>query len=65
MTVKGKLVQSQNIKVKQVSLGQIVGATTLDGLNDTNLVETEDGILIYDIATDKYVLRTNIDGGTY
>ena len=65
MTVKGKLVQSQNIKVRQVSLGQIAGATTLDGLDDTNLVETEDGILIYDISTDKYVLRTNIDGGTY
>jgi len=56
------------IKIKQVAIGSSnVGVSTseLNDLADVNATESDDGLLSYDAATDKWVTTTILDGGTY
>jgi len=55
-------------KIKQVAIGSSnagVSTSELNDLADVNATESDDGLLSYDAATDKWVTTTVLDGGTF
>jgi len=47
------------------SSSSAVSTADLNDLADVNATETDDGLLSYDAATDKWVTTTVLDGGTF
>ena len=68
-TFKARVTSSgSSSKVKQVAIGSSnsgVSTSELNDLADVTATETDDGLLSYDAATDKWVTTTTIDGGTF
>jgi|TARA_B100000768_G_C11066604_1_gene284749 hypothetical protein len=71
LTVGGKVTGVGNVKAQQVSMGGSSAATTditaksINELADVNASETDDGLLSYDQASDKWTTTTVLDGGTF
>ena len=70
MTVKSRLLQTSNIKAKQVAIGNVEGGgagtvQSISDIGDVNATETDKGLLSYDAASDKWTTTTVIDGGTF
>jgi hypothetical protein len=68
--ISGRVGGTGNIRAKQVQVGSGGGATDLSAksineLADVNATETDDGLLSYDQASDKWTTTTTIDGGTF
>lgn len=68
--VKARILQTNTIRAKQVAIGNSstnvnLSAKSINELADVNITETDDGLLSYDAATDKWVTKTTIDGGTF
>jgi hypothetical protein len=42
-----------------------LSAKSINELADVEVTETDDGLLSYDAATDKWVTKTVLDGGTF
>ena len=68
-TIGGTVSGQGNIRAKQVAVGNTaninISSKSLNELGDVNITETDDGMLVYDAATDKWITSTNIDGGTF
>ena len=69
-TIGGKVAGTQNLRVKQVAIGNSsssvnLSAKSINELADVDATETDDGLLSYDQATDKWTTTTTIDGGTF
>ena len=71
VTVGGKVTGGGNIKATQVAIGGTSAAQTditaksINELADVNASETDDGLLSYDQASDKWTTTTVLDGGTF
>jgi len=68
--VKARILQNNTIRAKQVAIGNSstnvnLSAKSINELADVDVTETDDGLLSYDQATDKWVTTTTIDGGTF
>ena len=69
-TIGGKVAGTQNLRVKQVAIGNSsssvnLSAKSINELADVNASETDDGLLSYDAETDKWTTTTVLDGGTF
>jgi hypothetical protein len=69
-TIGGKVAGTQNLRVKQVAIGNSsssvnLSAKSINELADVDATETDDGLLSYDQETDKWTTTTTIDGGTF
>lgn len=69
-TIGGKVAGTNNVRVKQVAIGNSsssvnLSAKSINELADVNATETDDGFLQYDAAQDKWVTSTVVDGGTF
>lgn len=69
-TIGGRVGGQGNIRAKQVAIGNSSSAVNLSAksineLADVDATETDDGLLSYDQATDKWTTTTTIDGGTF
>lgn len=70
MAIKARLLQTNNIRAKQVAVGNSstnvnISAKSINELADVNASETDDGLLSYDAETDKWTTTTVLDGGTF
>jgi len=68
--IKARVLQTNAIRAKQVAIGNSstnvnLSAKSINELADVDVIETDDGLLSYDATTDKWVTKTNIDGGTF
>jgi len=68
--VKARILQNNTIRAKQVAIGNSatnvnLSAKSINELADVDATETDDGLLSYDAATDKWKTTTAIDGGTF
>ena len=67
--ISGRVGGTGNIRAKQVAIGSGGGTDlstkSLNELADVNATETDDGLLSYDQASDKWTTTTKIDGGTF
>ena len=68
--VKARILTNNTIRAKQVAVGNSstnvnLSAKSINELADVEVVETDDGLLSYDAATDKWVTKTVLDGGTF
>ena len=69
--IKARVLQGNQIRAKQVAIGNsttVQADLTQNSINellDVNATETDNGLLSYDQATDKWVTKTTIDGGTF
>ena len=68
--IKARVLQTNTIRAKQVAIGNSstnvnLSAKSINELADVEVTETDDGLLSYDAATDKWVTKTAIDGGTF
>ena len=69
--IKARVLQGNSISAKHVAVGnlsQVQADLTNKSINellDVNATETDNGLLSYDQATDKWVTKTTIDGGTF
>ena len=68
--VKARILQNNTIRAKQVAVGNSstnvnLSAKSINELADVDVIETDDGLLSYDAATDKWVTKTVLDGGTF
>ena len=68
--ISGRVAGAGNIRAKQVAIGSGGGGTDLSAksineLADVEATETDDGLLSYDQASDKWTTTTVIDGGTF
>ena len=68
-TVGGRVAGTGNLRAKQVAIGNTsqvdISAKSIQELSDVTATETDDAMLVYDAASDKWVASTNIDGGTF
>jgi hypothetical protein len=66
-TIGGVLSNTTNLRAKQVTVGSTMDLATksIQELSDVAATETDDAMLVYDAATDKWIASTNIDGGTF
>tara|TARA_B100000809_G_scaffold129090_1_gene127115 strand:- start:1349 stop:1582 length:234 start_codon:yes stop_codon:yes gene_type:complete len=66
-TIGGVLSNTTNLRAKQVTVGSTMdlGTKSIQELSDVAATETDDAMLVYDAATDKWIASTNIDGGTF
>ena len=69
-TIGGKVAGTQNLRVKQVAIGNSsssvnLSAKSINELADVDATETDDGLLSYDQESDKWTTTTTIDGGTF
>jgi hypothetical protein len=68
-TIGGSIVGAGAIRAKQVAIGTSgdtnISARSINELADVNVTESDDGLLSYDAATDKWVTTTTLDGGTF
>ena len=69
--IKARVLQGNKIRAKQVAIGNSTTVQadltqkSINELLDVNATETDNGLLSYDQATDKWVTKTTIDGGTF
>lgn len=68
--VKARILQNNTIRAKQVAIGNSntnvnISTKSINELADVNASETDDGLLSYDAASDKWTTTTTIDGGTF
>jgi len=68
--IKARVLQTNTIRAKQVAIGNSstnvnLSAKSINELADVDVTETDDGLLSYDAATDKWVTKTVLDGGTF
>jgi hypothetical protein len=67
--ISGRVGGTGNIRAKQVQVGSggsaDLSAKSINELADVNATETDDGLLSYDLASDKWTTTTTIDGGTF
>jgi len=68
--VKARILTNNTIRAKQVAIGNSstnvnLSAKSINELADVDVTETDDGLLSYDAATDKWVTKTVLDGGTF
>ena len=68
--IKARVLQTNSIRAKQVAIGNSstnvnLSAKSINELADVNATETDDGLLSYDAATDKWTTTTVLDGGTF
>lgn len=68
--IKARVLTNNTIRAKQVAIGNSstnvnLSAKSINELADVEVTETDEGLLSYDAATDKWVTKTNIDGGTF
>jgi len=67
--IKARILQNNTIRAKQVAIGQSgsadISQKALNELADVDATETDDGLLSYDQASDKWTTTTTIDGGTF
>jgi len=69
-SVGARIAGATNIRAKQVAIGNTssnvnLSAKSINELADVNAAETDDGLLSYDAATDKWTTTTVLDGGTF
>lgn len=69
-SVGARIAGTTNIRAKQVAIGNAssnvnLSAKSINELADVDATETDDGLLSYDAATDKWTTTTAIDGGTF
>ena len=70
-SINARVLQGNQIRAKQVAIGNSGTLTTdlssksINELLDVNATETDNGLLSYDQATDKWVTKTVLDGGTF
>tara|TARA_B100002019_G_scaffold268238_1_gene259989 strand:- start:1698 stop:1943 length:246 start_codon:yes stop_codon:yes gene_type:complete len=69
-TIGGKLSNTTNLRAKQVAIGNSstnvnLSAKSINELQDVDATETDDGLLSYDAASDKWTTTTVLDGGTF
>ena len=69
-TIGGRVGGQGNIRAKQVAIGNSsssvnLSAKSINELADVEATETDDGLLSYDQASDKWTTTTTIDGGTF
>lgn len=70
MAIKARLLQTNNIRAKQVAVGNSssnvnISTKSINELADVDATETDDGLLSYDATTDKWTTTTILDGGTF
>jgi hypothetical protein len=65
--IKARILQNNTIRAKQVAVGGSADLSqkSLNELADVDATETDDGLLSYDQASDKWTTTTTIDGGTF
>jgi|TARA_B100000768_G_C11195852_1_gene339432 hypothetical protein len=68
-TIGGVLSNTTNLRAKQVTVGaqgnNDISAKSINELSDVNATETDNGLLSYDLSSDKWTTTTTIDGGTF
>ena len=69
-TIGGRVGGQGNIRAKQVAIGNSssnvnLSAKSINELADVDATETDDGLLSYDAATDRWTTTTVLDGGTF
>ena len=68
-TIGGVLSNTTNLRAKQVTVGaqgnNDISAKSINELADVNATETDNGLLSYDLSSDKWTTTTTIDGGTF
>ena len=68
MTIKARVIQPQNIRVKRaiVSGDSVnIGSKTINELADIDAEKIDDGLMSYDEDEGKWVTTTVLDGGTF
>ena len=67
--IGGVLSNTTNLRAKQVTVGaqasSDISAKSINELADVNATETDNGLLSYDLSSDKWTTTTTIDGGTF
>jgi len=68
--IKARVLTNNTIRAKQIAIGNSstnvnLSAKSINELADVEAQETDDGLLSYDAATDKWTTTTVIDGGTF
>ena len=66
-TVGGRVAGAGNIKAQQVTVGcgADLGTKSINELSDVTATETDDGLLSYDAASERWTTTTVLDGGTF
>lgn len=68
-TIRARVLQGNQIRAKQVAIGTSAATDItnklINELSDVNAVKTDNGLLSYDQASDKWVTKTTLDGGTF
>jgi len=72
-TIGGRVQGGSNLRAKQVAVGNaasVAGGSDLttksiNELADVDATETDDGLLSYDAASDKWTTTTILDGGEF
>jgi len=67
-TIGGRVGTNSNVRAKQVVIGAAtanLSSNNLSELADVTVGETDEGLLQYDSATDKWSASNNLDGGTF
>lgn len=69
-TIGGKVAGTNNVRVKQVAIGNSsssvnLSAKSINELADVNAAEADDNFLQYNASTDKWESTNTIDGGTF
>lgn len=69
MAIKARLLQTNNIRAKQVAVGNSsnvdISTKSINELADVNVTETDNGVLQYNAETDKWETTNVLDGGTF
>lgn len=69
MAIKARLLQTTNIRAKQVAVGNSsnvdISTKSINELADVNVTETDNGVLQYNAETDKWETTNVLDGGTF
>lgn len=68
MTIKARVIQPQNIRVKRaiVSGDNVnIGSKTINELSDIDAEKIDDGLMSYNEEEGKWVTKTVLDGGTF
>lgn len=66
-TIGGRVGTNNNVRAKQVVIGAAADLTvrSINELSDVNSTATDDGLLSYDAASEKWTTTTTLDGGTF
>jgi hypothetical protein len=68
--IKARVLTNNTIRAKQVAVGNSstnvnLSAKSINELADVNVIETDEGVLKYNAATDKWETSNVLDGGTF